>query len=196
MSVFASLDDSTPDSFSSGFAGAVGLHLLVTAVIVALAFFLPQHHQPWGESSASIGAIQASMVSSIPLPPKVAPVKDSVLASDNVSPTPKPPPKEATQPPPKPTDILVKEKTPPKTPPKVAPAVEPTPPKHPQPAPPTPKAATGDAATQLPQSLTQLKNGTALATVQDRTFGNRYAYYVQIVQRTVAQNWFSQEADP
>ena len=28
-----------------------------------------------------------------------------------------------------------------------------------------------------------------MATVQDRTFGNRYAYYLQIVSSTVAQNW-------
>jgi protein TonB len=133
-------------------------------------------------------------VSAIPLPAKVAPVKDSVLASENVTPVPKPPPKEATQPPPKPTDILVKEKTPEKA--KVAPVPAVTPPKHPQPTPPTTKAASGDAATQLPEAITQTKNGTAIATVQDRTFGNRYAYYVQIVSRTVAQNWYTGEADP
>ena len=32
--------------------------------------------------------------------------------------------------------------------------------------------------------------------VQDRTFGSRFAYYVNIVNRTVAQNWYTQEADP
>ncbi len=31
---------------------------------------------------------------------------------------------------------------------------------------------------------------------QDRTFGARFAYYVNIVNRTVAQNWYTQEADP
>jgi protein TonB len=70
------------------------------------------------------------------------------------------------------------------------------PPKHPQPTKDSPKAHTGDAATQLPQSTSQVKNGTATATVQDRTFGNRYAYYVQIVSRVVAQNWYTTEADP
>src|SRR6201999_3574722 len=109
---------------------------------------------------------------------------------------PKPPPKEATQPPPKPTDILTKEKTAPTPPPKVRPVDHPTPPKHPQPPPPTTKAAAGDAATQLPQAINQVKNGTAMATVQDRTFGNRYAYYLKIVSNTVAQNWEPYEADP
>jgi periplasmic protein TonB len=194
MIAHASTDDFGPDRFGSGMVRAILLHVLIAAVIIGLAIWAPEHQQHWGENASSVGAIQASMVSAIPLPSKVAPVKDSVLASDNVTPAPKPPPKEATQPPPQPTDILVKEKTPEKA--KTAPAPEETPPKHPQPTPPTPKAATGDAATQLPESITQVKNGTAAATVQDRTFGNRYAYYVQIVSRTVAQNWYTQEADP
>jgi protein TonB len=194
MPFHASTDDFGPDRFGSGMFRAIALHILAAVVILALAFYAPEHSQHWGESASSVGAIQASMVSAIPLPAKVAPVKDSVLASDNVTPVPKPPPKEATQPPPLPTDILVKAKTPEKA--KVAPVPEVTPPRHPQPTPPTTKAASGDAATQLPQAITQTKNGTAIATVQDRTFGNRYAYYVQIVSRTVAQNWYTGEADP
>ncbi|HEX5284106.1 MAG TPA: energy transducer TonB [Bryocella sp.] len=194
MSVFASLDYDNPDRLGSGFAGAIGLHVAIAGFFVALAFIVPSHTPHWGESSSSVGAIQASMVSALPLPTKVPPVEHNVLASDNVAPTPKPPPKEATQPPPKPTDILIKEKTAEK--PKVAPIAQPAPPKHPQPTPPTAKAATGDAATQLPQAMTQLKNGTAIATVQDRTFGNRYAYYIQIISRIVSQNWYTQEADP
>lgn len=195
MSVFASLDEQNPDHFGNGFARAVGLHILVGAFLAALAIYVPGHVEHWGENAASVGAIQASMVAAIPLPSKVAPVEKSVLASENVAATPKPPPKVATQPPPKPTDILIKEKTP-KTPPKVAPVEQPAPPKHPQPTPPTTKAASGDVATQLPEAMTQLKNGTAMATVQDRTFGNRYAYYLKIISNTVAQNWITQEADP
>ena len=196
MSVFATLDDQSPDRFGSGFVRAIALHILVGACLAALAIYAPGHVEHWGENASTVGAIQASMVSAIPLPSKVAPVEKSVLASDNVTPAPKPPPKEATQPPPKPTDILIKEKTAPKTPPKVAPVEQPTPPKHPQPTPPTTKAATGDVATQLPQAISQVKNGTAMATVQDRTFGNRYAYYLKIVSNTVAQNWETYEADP
>lgn len=196
MSVFATLDEQNPDRFGSGFVGAIALHILVGAFLAVFAIYLPGHTEHWGENASTVGAIQASMVSAIPLPTKVAPVEKSVLASENVTPAPKPPPKEATQPPPKPTDVLIKEKTAEKTPPKTAPVEQPAPPKHPQPTPPTTKAATGDAATQLPQALTQLKNGTAMATVQDRTFGNRYAYYVKIVSQIVAQNWYTQEADP
>jgi len=196
MSVFATLDEQSPDRFGSGFVSAIALHVLVGAFLAALAIYVPGHVEHWGENASTVGAIQASMVSAIPLPSKVAPVEKSVLASENTTPAPKPPPKEATQPPPKPTDILIKEKTTPKTPPKVAPVEQPTPPKHPQPTPTTPKAASGDSATQLPQAINQVKNGTAMATVQDRTFGNRYAYYLKIVSNTVAQNWYTNEADP
>ncbi len=133
------------------------------------------------------------MVSSIPLPEKAKPVDKSVLTPDTVSPAPAPPPKEAAAPPPRETDIEVKAKTPPK---KLGPIPTPAPPKHPQPTPPTAKAQTGESATQLPQSMTQLKNGSATLTVQSRTFGARYAYYVEAVGRVIAQNYFVQEVDP
>ena len=32
--------------------------------------------------------------------------------------------------------------------------------------------------------------------MQDRTFGDRYAYYVNIVNNKVSQNWYKAEADP
>jgi protein TonB len=185
--------DNSQDHIGSGFAGAIALHVLLAAALIGAAYVGVSHNEHWGENSAQMGAIQASMVSAIPLPQKAPPVKDQVLTPDDVSPAPVPPPKEATQPPPKPTDILVKGRT---TAAKAAPIVAPAPPKHPQPVPDTKKAASGESATQLPQSIAQLQNGTATVTVQDRTFGNRYAYYVQIVSRTVAQNWYSQEADP
>jgi protein TonB len=181
------------DRFGRGIAGAIVLHIALAGIFVAVALFahLPGSH--WGESASSVGAIQASMVSAIPLPQKFKPVDKSVLTPDNVSAAPVAPPKEAVAPPPRDTDILIKSKTQPK---KLGPIYTPAPPKHPQPTPETAKATTGESATQLPESITQLKNGTATATVQDRTFGNRYAYYVQIVSQKVAQNWYTTEADP
>jgi periplasmic protein TonB len=192
MSHYATTNDDQ-DKFGSGIAGAVILHLLLAGVFIVIAFVAHTSASHWGENASSVGAIQASMVSAIPLPQKFKPVDKSVLTPDNASPAPLPPPKEATIPPPRDTDILIKSKTPPA---KVAPITQPTPPKHPQPTPDTPKAQTGESATQLPESITQLKNGTATATVQDRTFGNRYSYYVQIVSQKVAQNWYTTEADP
>jgi protein TonB len=42
----------------------------------------------------------------------------------------------------------------------------------------------------------ELKNGTASVTVEDRAFGDRFAWYGKIITSKVAQNWFTQEADP
>jgi protein TonB len=194
MSLYANPRDAQPDRFNSGLAGAIGLHIAIAAGLIALAYFNPFKNQRWGENAAQAGSIQASMVSAIPLPQKVPPVKDNVLAPDDVNPAPTPPPKAATVPPPLPTDVLIKAKTPPKT--KLAPTPTPAPPRHPQPTPPTPKATTGEAATQIPESVNQVQNGTSSLTVQNKTFGDRYAYYLEIVGRKVSQNWFTQEADP
>jgi protein TonB len=183
-----------PDRLAGGFAGAVVLHLAVVGALVGAAYLgLSSQHETWGDKASQQGSIQASMVSAIPLPQKAKPVDKNVLAPDEPSPAPAPPPKEATQPPPKDTDILVKSKT---KPTKVAPVSAPAPPKHPQPAPDTAKAQTGQAATQIAQSVTQTKNGDAAATIEDKAFGDRYAYYRDIVSRTVTQNWFTAEADP
>ncbi|HLI75999.1 MAG TPA: TonB family protein [Acidobacteriaceae bacterium] len=198
------------DRLGGGALGAVGLHVLVAAAVIGAAFLSTGRHERWGEKAASVGAIQASMVSALPLPSHAKPVEKQVLASEDVNEAPLPPPKAAAEPPPKPTDILIKSKTPEKPPPPApthstapakpdvqaqpteAPAV-----KHPQPTPDSPKARTGETtATQLPEAVSQAKNGTATATVEDRTFGVRYAYYLRGVSQRVSQNWFSGEVDP
>ena len=207
--VIRDYDPQDPDRLRGGIAGAVGLHLALAAALVAAAYFGHRAQDPWGENQASVGSIQASMVSAIPLPSHAKPVEKQVLASEDENQAPMPPPKEATQPPPRPTDVLIKAKPPApakpapshsEAPAKPTPRSTPTeapPVKHPQPTPPTPKAETGETtATQLPEAISQIKNGTATATVQDRAFGNRYAYYLRGVSRIVSQNWVSTEADP
>lgn len=197
-----------PTRSGDGVAGAFGLHLLVAAVLIATAYLGRKTPERWGERQASVGAIQASMVAAIPLPSHAKPVEKQVLASEDENQAPPPPPREAAEPPPKPTDILVKAKTTPKKPAPVhteaPPKSEPhaassatKPIKRPVPIAPTPKAESGETtATQLPQAISQLKNGTATATVQDRAFGTRYAYYLRLVSQKVSQNWVASEADP
>jgi periplasmic protein TonB len=185
---------SPDDQFSRGVIGAIALHILIAAAFIGIGIYLNHTSNHWGENASEAGSIQASMVSAIPLPTKAQPVDKSVLTPDTVSPAPLPPPKEAVAPPPRETDILVKSKDQPK---KLGPVPAPAPPKHPQPPPPpSAKAQTGESATQLPQSMTQLKNGSATLTVQSRTFGARYAYYVEAVGRVIAQNYFTGEVDP
>jgi protein TonB len=149
------------------------------------------------------------MVNSLPLPNTQHYKENEVLTSDkpSVAPTPPPPtptpiPKaEAehprTEPPPKPNEVLIPKKV---TPAKVSPRPEPPQPVAPRrvapPPAPTPKATTGETAgVQIPQSITQLKNGTASITVPDRAFGDRYAYYIQLVARKCNESK-AEDTDP
>jgi protein TonB len=183
----------TGDNLRGNFIGSVMLHMAIAAVVIGLAYFHNRGHN-WGENATTAGAIQATMVSSLPLPPKQRELDTGVLTSETPSPAPVIA-KEKTEPPPKPDEVAIPEKT---KPVKQAPQPTPAPPKHPQPVPEQPtKATTGETAgIRIPQSTLELKNGTASAMVQDRTFGARFAYYVNIVNQTVAKSWYVQEADP
>ncbi len=170
------------------------LHATVFAAIFGLTY-LSHRGKSWGEHDVTAGAIQATMVSSIPLPPRQRTLDDGVLTSEKPSPAPVTA-KEKTEVAPSPKDLAIPTKT--AKPVKTADKVTPTPPKHVQPVPPQPtKAATGETAgIRIAQATMQLKNGTASMSVDDKTFGERFAYYVNVVNRKVAQNWFTQEADP
>lgn len=134
------------------------------------------------------------MVASIPLPPKQPMDEKNVLATETPSPAPIVA-KEKTEPPPKPDEVPIPKKI--TKPVKVAPKATPEPPKHPQPTPPTPKAASGEApGVRVAMSTMQLKNGTASVNVEDKTFGARFAYYINIVNKKVAEQWRTYEADP
>jgi protein TonB len=193
MSTYAHPEPSS-QKIGGGFVGAVLLHIAVAAAILGAALLHPFRSKPWGEDAAATGSVQASIVDAIPLPPKAPTVDHSVLTSENVTKAPAPPVKEMTAPPPTKTDVLIKKDT--KVVPKIAPKETTTPTKHPQPTPDSPKATSGDPATQLPQSITQATNGTATVTVQNRTFGNRYAYYLRLVGSMVTKNYNEQHPDP
>ncbi|MBW8747231.1 MAG: energy transducer TonB [Acidobacteria bacterium] len=185
-----------PDPLGGNFAGSAIVHALVLGGVVA-AGFLVHRGSSWGAATAQAGAIQATMVTAIPLPATQRFDKDQVLTSDAPSPAPKEPTPQTIAPP-KPDEVPIPVKQPPK-PPKVAQQETPAPPKHPQPIqPPKPNVAqTGETSgIRIQQSTMQVTNGTASVAVQDSAFGARYAYYVNVVNRTVAQNWFTREADP
>ena len=184
------------EALRTSLAGSLVLHGLAFTAVLASALILHHHGQSWGERNMSAGAIQATMVSSIPLPPRQKTLDSGVLTSERPSPAPTPP-REKTEPPPSPKEVAIPTKPQPK-PPRIAEKSTPDPPKRPQPTPPQPQKATSGetAGIRIAQSTIPLKNGTASVSVTDRTFGARFAYYVNIVNRTVAQNWYTQEADP
>lgn len=181
------------EGFGGSFAGAVGLHLLVLGAIVAMAVWGHFHSVQLGGNQQVQGAIQASMVSAIPLPHEAPPVDRQVLAPDVTSKAAEVPQPAAITPP-KPDDIEVKAKPPVKA--KTAAVETPTPPLHPQPTPPTPKAAVGQQATQLMQMTTQIGTSSSTITVLQQSIGQRYAYYFGIVNQTIARNWYKGQADP
>ncbi len=171
------------------------LHGLLAAAIFGWAFIFRAHTPNWGEHASNAGAIQATMVSSLPLPPTQRTLDAGVLTSEAPSPAPVVT-KERTEPPPSPKEVAIPEKV--TKPIKTAEKPTPAPPKHVQPlTPPPTKATTGETAgIRIAQSTLQVKNGTASISVDDRTFGDRFAYYVNIVNRKVAENWLTAEADP
>lgn len=197
------------ENVGRGFLLSFGGHALVVAGLV-LATWLGHRLNPhWGEADPTVGSVQASMVNALPLPPKQRTLDKAVLTSEkpSLAPTPPPPapaaPVKATplppkaEPLPKPHEILLPAKaTPMKPAPKVATREQPVATNRPLPAPaPTPKATTGETAgVQIPQSVSQLKNGTASVTVEERAFGDRYAYYVRLISQKINQSK-QQESD-
>ncbi len=183
------------ENTGGGLAGSVLLHLGIAGLIVAWTFLEPSRGDRWGENASTAGAIQASMVSALPLPPTQRYQENSMLTSDAPSPAPVTA-KEVTQPPPKADEVPIPAK---KTIAKVAEKPTPVAVKHPQPVPVQPtKAPTGETpGIQIAEAMSvKVQNGTASVSVQDRTFGSRYAWYVQIINSTVAKEWYTAEADP
>ena len=190
---------------SGGFAGSFVLHAAAAALLLGWAY-LSHSGEKWGANSANPGAIQATMVSSIPLPPKQPTNQQNVLATENPSPAPAPPAPRAIQDP-KPDAIpiptrqakqapapKVAEKTAPAPPPKVVAKNNPvaTPALHPQPVQPTNKATTGEApGLRIAMSSVQNRLGTSSVGVPDQAFGSRFAYYVQQITQKVASQWYT-----
>lgn len=183
------------EDVSASFIVALTLHIAIIGGSIAWALWGHISHNAWGENSLQSGSVSATMVPSIPLPPKQHFDERNVLTSDTPSAAPTPP-KEKAAPLPKPNEVLIPEKV--IKPPKVAEKSAPTPPKHVEPTPPDPtKATMGETSgVRIPEAIQQVKNGTASITVDDRSFGQRYAYYARIVDQKVSDSWNAQQISP
>ena len=185
---------SSSDPFGGGVAGSFLLHASAVALLLGWAWFT-HSGQNWGDNAATAGAIQATMVSALPLPPRPASDPNNVLATDTTSPAPIAPAPKAVEAP-RPTDIPVLTKTP--KPAKVADKTTPPPPLHPQPMKVNPtKAQTGEASgLPIAMSSTQTRAGTSSVATSDTAFGARFAYYVQQITQKVASQWYTNMLDP
>ncbi|MHB8302995.1 MAG: TonB family protein [Acidobacteriaceae bacterium] len=179
---------------AGSWVGSFMLHGIMGAAIAFSALYLHAFHgDRWGQVSSGT-AISATLVSSAPsLPlPNTQATNDNVLATQTPSPAPLPPlPKAEAAPEEKAIPIQAK----PQVVKKVAPKAQPTPPKYVQPPKQTHRAAYGEAApSSIPMSAPS--SASKSVVVQNGDFGSRFGWYVDIIKRTVSQNWYSQLADP
>jgi len=181
------------DRFGGGLAGSFVLHGALAALILGWAFLF-HSGKNWGDAASTAGAIQATMVSDIPLPPKAPSDENNVLATDTPSPAPVTAPHTTETPTSDAIPIPVK----PIKPLKTADTSTPPPPLHPQPIKVDPnKAQTGEATgVRIAMSSIQTRAGTLSIAVQDTNFGTRFAYYVEQIKQKAAQQWYTGMLDP
>jgi protein TonB len=175
------------------------LHIGIIAVIVGgnLIYHILPHHE-WGNDRTP-GAIQATLVSSapaIPLPQEQPPTPN-VVATQTPSPAPAPPlPEIAKEQPPPDAIPLHQIHIQPK---KIKPKPEPHTRRNNAPTPPQQHHATygEQAASNMPRTLAPTNQGPQQpVTVTGGSNGFNYPWYVDIIQRLVRQNWYTQEVSP
>jgi protein TonB len=177
-------------------AWSVALHLAFAIFIVAYAVFIPEKRgEGWGAGGGG-EAMGATLVSNVPLPAN--PVKtENVLANDSRGLTKSMPLPEVK--PPEPEAIPIPDKDSKKKP-KPAPNVSP---KKPEPEQPVEEASNvipfgqgGPVSGPYGTFNAGGAKGGFGFTGGGGDFGNRYAWYVRVVQQKVSANWLKYEVDP
>lgn len=186
-----------PDGIGSPFAKSTLMHVLVVGLLIGYGYLHNLlHGTEWGANSSQEGAIQATLVSTAALPlPQDHPPTDNVLATETPSSAPALD-EQKTEPLPLPDAIPIPEKqTPPKKETKPKPQTQPPPP-HPVPQKPQNKANFGEAAPANVPRSTASTNSNSPVAVTGGDFGSRFGWYVDVIKRKVAQDWYTQEVDP
>ena len=205
--------DRDPDNFGKFTARSFALHLSIVASIGLYAFIHAHlRHNSWGANETQ-GAIEATLVSNapaIPLPQDLPPTP-SVLATPTPSAAPAPtePQQKAIQQP-EPDAVPIPIKEPPKqAPPKKVAQNEPPPTpqprqlsdsranRYPSPIQARPNTAQyGEAAPAMSRSMNSNQGPNNPVNIKGGDFGSQFPYYVDIIKRTVARNWYQAEVQP
>jgi periplasmic protein TonB len=186
-----------PEGLSSPFAKSALLHALLFGSLLGYGYlhnFL--HVSDWGSNSVQEGAIQATLVSNASLPlPQDHPPTENVLATETPSEAPVLE-EQKTEPLPLPDATPIPDKKP--EPKKPEPKPQPkTPPQHQPPPKPQNKANYGEAApANVPRATNPTNNANSPVAVTGGDFGSRFGWYVDVIKRKVAQDWYLQEVDP
>lgn len=169
--------------------GAVLLHLALFGLIAYYAWFLGLfHHNLWGNAGAG-GSMQVNLVSSaLPLP--ATQVNQNVLATETPSQAPAAPsPKDQHQIDQTAIPILGKHVKPQK---QNTPKTQ----QH-QPTPQQNRAQYGEqAGTIIPHALNPQIASNGPTNVGDADFASRFGWYVDQINRKMAQTWYKAEVDP
>jgi periplasmic protein TonB len=179
----------SPEPVAGPATGAIVLHLLLFALLGYYAWILGLfHHNLWGNAGAG-GSMQVNLVSStLPLPAQQ--INKNVLTTETPSQAPPPPsPKEEHHVDQTAIPILGKRaKQQPKTTPKT--------PVH-QPPQPQNRAAYGEQAGSIMQrAINPQMASNGPTTVGDNDFASRFGWYVDQINRKMANSWYKQEVDP
>jgi len=180
------------DSWPRALAWSAGFHFAVTAIILLYAIaFTGARGDNWGGGGGG-SAIGVSLVSSVPLPATAAKT-ENVLANESKGVTKSQPKIEEKEP----DAIEIQGKNS-----KIKPKKLPTPTKEkPKPVPEQEdnQVAFGEGGPVSGPygsfAAGGAKGGFGV-TGSGGDFGTKYAYYVQIVQRKVSENWLKYEVDP
>lgn len=179
----------TPEPVAMPATGAILLHAAIFGLVIYYAWILGLfHHNSWGNAGAG-GSIQVNLVSSaLPLPAEQ--VNKNVLTTETPSQAPAQiSPKEEHQMDEKAIPILGKHARPqPKTTPKTQPHQTPQPQN---------RAAYGEQAGSIMQrAINPQLASNGPTTVGDNDFASRFGWYVDQINRKMANSWYKQEVDP
>jgi periplasmic protein TonB len=177
----------TAEPIAGPAAGAVGLHLLVAAMLIGYGWMLGLfHHNLWGSPGAG-GAMQVSLTSALPLPADE--LNQNVLATETPSQAPATPsPKDQRRVDETAIPIMGKKLKPQKL----------NTPKTQQHQPPQPqnRAQYGEQSGSNMQR--QMQPGTVIGqtTVGDNNFASLYGWYVDQINKKMEQSWNKYDVDP
>src|ERR1700678_2906469 len=183
-----------PDGIASPFVQSTLMHGLIVGLLIGYGYLHNMFHgSEWGANAFQQGAIQATLVSTAALPlPQDHPPTDNVLATETPSVAPALE-EQKTEPLPLPDAVPIPEK---QAPAKPQPKPVAPPPPHPVPVKPQNKATFGEAAPpHIPRSNTNTTAASSPVAVTGGDFGSRFGWYVDVIKRKVAQNWYLPEVE-
>jgi protein TonB len=182
------------DSLNKPLLGSVALHAAIFGTLILWGVVLSGHRETWGDAnSGGPGSVSINVVSKIPLPSRSGIVNP--LANDTESTVPTPPPAAKPKklaPVEEPDAIPIKSRN------------------HAKPSEVARSAANNWRAKQ-PDRANQLYSAAGPALVsnmvgqvgsggvgvgQGSPFGNRFGYYVNILQQRIAEKWHTGDVDP